>query len=141
MPQTPTQQPTNTNPVTTKKNWEPYYFWIIIIIATATAVGLLIVLMNFKSQQEVLSSELNGIPKGLIKNSGGNKQSTSTPGALLKVCPEELIEDRMPTVSESPETRTAVRSYYIYQGVRREVAEFDASWVKANCTVKKTIAY
>ncbi len=56
--------------------------------------------------------------------------------ALLQTCPDEKIINRMPgpgTVGES--------SYYIVNGERKEIAEYDAAWVAANCTVPEQIVY
>ena len=49
----------------------------------------------------------------------------------LKVCPNELIQNKMPAVYPSINS-----DYYILNGERREISEFDAEWVKANCTVE-----
>ncbi|MDQ2933102.1 MAG: peptidoglycan-binding protein [bacterium] len=54
--------------------------------------------------------------------------------ALLQVCPDEKIINRMP--GTSPAT-----SYYILNGTRYELGEFDLNWVNSNCTVRETIVY
>lgn len=53
-------------------------------------------------------------------------------GELIKDCPEELIIDGMPTA-----VKTHPNEYYIYKGIRREVIEFDTTWVKKNCSNMK----
>lgn len=64
--------------------------------------------------------------------------STSTPVTTkLKVCPDEWIQNNMPTVGESNEER----QYYILNGERKEIAEFDTSWVGQNCNLEKQIVY
>ena len=54
---------------------------------------------------------------------------------LIKDCPEELISNQMPSVGKS----NTVKHYYIYQGFRREVKEFDSVWVSKHCKVKITV--
>ncbi|MES3030823.1 MAG: hypothetical protein V4697_00205 [Patescibacteria group bacterium] len=48
--------------------------------------------------------------------------------SLLHECPDEMIVNRMP--GTEPQS-----SYYIKNGERKEIADYDASWVKNNCTV------
>lgn len=50
---------------------------------------------------------------------------------LLQECPDELIYNKMPSI----EPDTMVRSYYILNGERYEIAEFDEDWVRQNCTI------
>jgi len=73
--------------------------------------------------------------------------SSSTEAAfkvpLLKACPEEKIENIQPASSKYHYTATAgtTTGYYIFKGERREVKEFDASWVSKNCTFPVNIVY
>ena len=60
--------------------------------------------------------------------------SESQQSELIRDCPEEKIINLMPVVGESSEPNT----YFIYKGERRELAEFDLDWVKANCDVTET---
>ncbi|MES2470776.1 MAG: hypothetical protein V4526_00910 [Patescibacteria group bacterium] len=46
----------------------------------------------------------------------------------LHECPDEMIVNKMP--GTSPQS-----SYYIKNGERREISDYDAGWVKRNCTV------
>ncbi|MDP9249155.1 MAG: hypothetical protein M3M85_01430, partial [bacterium] len=57
--------------------------------------------------------------------------------SLLSVCPEEWIQNRMPGIVGD----TTPKEYYIYKGVRRELSEFDVSWVKTNCSITPEITY
>ncbi len=57
--------------------------------------------------------------------------------SLIQECPEEKINNLMPPVPPIPHDR----SYYIYQGTRYEIDEFDADWVKANCDVQEMNVY
>lgn len=52
---------------------------------------------------------------------------------LLKTCPEEWIQNRMPGPG------TNFEEYYIVDGKRRELKEFDLEWVKKNCNIKPTV--
>jgi hypothetical protein len=51
----------------------------------------------------------------------------STNTGLIRSCPDEKIINHMPP---GPET-----SYYIERGKRAEIADYDESWVLANCAV------
>ena len=50
---------------------------------------------------------------------------------LLKECPDEMIWNKMPSSGFS----NIPSSYYIKNGVRSEISEYDGEWVRANCTV------
>lgn len=53
----------------------------------------------------------------------------------LRVCPQEWIVNRMPVVL--PEGKAAPRrEYFILNGQRRELREFDLRWVRANCRLR-----
>lgn len=71
-----------------------------------------------------------------VSGASGSSGSGTTVG-LLRACPEEWIDNQMPTVGTPP----ARRDYYIYQGVRREVSEFDEMWVRENCKLEKQTVY
>lgn len=51
--------------------------------------------------------------------------------SLLRECPDEKIVNRMPAI----EPGDAGNEYYVVDGARREVGEYDAAWVEANCQV------
>lgn len=57
--------------------------------------------------------------------------------ALIQDCPSEKIVNKMPGTVEDSENSPA-REYYIYEGVRREVNEFDPTYVEQNCEVTVT---
>lgn len=56
-----------------------------------------------------------------------------TQNNALKICPEEWIQNRMPGPG------TNVEEYFIIDGMRREMKEFDLEWVKKNCNLKPTV--
>lgn len=66
-----------------------------------------------------------------------NEIDATQPFSKLKVCPEEKIINKMPSIG----TPSGESSYYILNGKRREISEFDADWVKANCQVKEQEVY
>lgn len=53
---------------------------------------------------------------------------------LIKDCPDEKIVNKMPSVGNSNQTN----EYYIYKGERKEINEFDATWISENCKVTVT---
>lgn len=60
------------------------------------------------------------------------------PGSLLRDCPEEWYENRMPGIIGPNDVP---KEYFVYKGVRRELYEFDVNWVKTNCSVKSEAVY
>jgi hypothetical protein len=59
----------------------------------------------------------------------------------LRFCPDEKIVDMMPIVCIQAPCNPIDNSYYIYQGQRRELVDFDTTWVKNNCTVPETVVH
>lgn len=53
---------------------------------------------------------------------------------LLQVCPDEWIQNKMPSTDAQ-----SANEYFIYEGKRREIKEFDMEWVKKNCSIKPQI--
>ncbi len=81
---------------------------------------------------KALAGMTAGVSLILLASCASNKSSE-----LLKECPEEKIINRMPVVGK-PDTPT---EYYILNGERREINEFDTAWVRKNCEVKETVVY
>lgn len=60
----------------------------------------------------------------------------------IRDCPEIMIDNRMPQIiDENATTTIPPRQYYIYKGERREIAEFDTTWVNRNCDVEVQVVY
>lgn len=53
----------------------------------------------------------------------------------LQECPDEWIENRMPGMPEGDEANT--EQYFIVDGERRELSEFDVTWVIESCPVNE----
>ncbi len=58
--------------------------------------------------------------------------------SLLQVCPTEKIINKMPTIYPNQNSSS---TYYILNGVRRELTEFDQNWVGTNCAVPIQTVY
>jgi len=56
----------------------------------------------------------------------------------LRVCPDSWIENRMPSVSN---THNEKKQYFIVNGERREIDDYDLDWIKENCNIKPQIVY
>ncbi len=55
----------------------------------------------------------------------------------LRQCPDKWIDNQMPSTDKiKPETQ-----YFIFNGERRELNEFDIEWVQKNCNLKKQIVF
>lgn len=59
----------------------------------------------------------------------------------IKDCPSEKIVNYMPVMCIRAPCPAIDNSYYIYNGVRKEISDFDANYVKNSCNVKETIVY
>lgn len=57
----------------------------------------------------------------------------------IKDCPSEKIINMMPVMCIRAPCPAIDNSYYIYNGVRKEITDFDANYVKNNCSVKETV--
>ncbi len=55
----------------------------------------------------------------------------------LQLCPDEWIENRMPSAG----TPSQADQYFILNGERRELKDFDLEWIRKNCSVKPQIVY
>jgi len=56
----------------------------------------------------------------------------------MQECPDEWIQDRMPTVGGYDDKEG---EYFIKDGKRMEISEFDLQWVNENCNIKPKIVY
>lgn len=54
---------------------------------------------------------------------------------LIQDCPEKLIINGMPSVDSK---QKLPNRYYIYKGFRKEIKEFDSTWVSKHCKIKET---
>lgn len=67
--------------------------------------------------------------------------STSTSN-LIKACPSEKIINLMPVVCiTTPCLPQPTNEYYIYNGQRKEISDFDANYVRYYCSVPETKVY
>ena len=64
-------------------------------------------------------------------------QSTKT--NKLQVCPQAWIQNKMPRILEDKDNNP--REYFVLEGKRRELSEFDLDWVKSNCKIQPTKVY
>jgi len=71
---------------------------------------------------------------GIISCCAKKKNNSVNSSTLLRVCPEEWIQNKMPGLEEQE-----AKEYFILDGKRRELKEFDMEWVKKNCTIKPQI--
>jgi hypothetical protein len=71
---------------------------------------------------------------GITSCCAKKKNNSENSSTLLRVCPEEWIQNKMPSTDAQ-----SANEYFIYEGKRREIKEFDMEWVKKNCTIKPQI--
>lgn len=51
----------------------------------------------------------------------------------LRQCPDEWIDNQMP----STDPNKSKTQYFLLNGERRELEEFDIEWIQKNCNLKK----
>lgn len=56
---------------------------------------------------------------------------------LIQACPDEWIEDRMPTIDDDG----SPRDYFIIDGERKETKNYDVEWIQNNCMAEVQYAY
>jgi len=57
-------------------------------------------------------------------------------------CPDLLFQNKMPMACDTVEECDAlIREYYIVDGKRKELTDFDSEWVEQNCDVKVEAVY
>lgn len=61
--------------------------------------------------------------------------------AKKRGCPEEWISNQMPRSVEPGSQNEPPSEYYIVDGKRAELTEYDTAWVEQNCNIKKEIVY
>lgn len=59
-------------------------------------------------------------------------------GEQLQICPDEWYDNQMPTI-ECDDCTGSQNEYFILDGARRELAEFDLGWVVSNCDIEPTV--
>lgn len=69
----------------------------------------------------------------------GIKPRVNTPNlkAKLQQCPDKWIDNQMP----STDPKKLETQYFILNGERRELYEFDAEWIQKNCSLKKQVVF
>ena len=58
------------------------------------------------------------------------------PPKFLQVCPDSKIANKMPTVGT-----TSSEEYFVMNGARYELDQFDLNWVATHCTVPTHTVY
>ncbi len=52
----------------------------------------------------------------------------------LKICPDQWYDNKMPTTVGNKNSNS---QYFVLDGKRRELSEFNLNWIKNNCDVNK----
>ena len=73
------------------------------------------------------------------KNTPGQIDSITPIGIhLIRNCPDEYVMNAMP--GDCMSKSKISNFYYIYKGQRKEIGDFDTSWVRKNCTVRTIVS-
>lgn len=98
---------------------------IILLVLLLVILGLLYVIFG------------NNINKTKnIENNLEAEQGAKIRNEMSQVgCPDEMIVNKMPSVIDDSGVIPPPKAYYIKDGKRVEMADYDAVWVNANCEV------
>ncbi len=107
----------------------------IALIVAVVIFALVVVYPAFSNRSETLIPPITEQP---IIPTPTPTPAPPQPVGLLRVCPEQWYVDLMPSTIGLDGTSN---EYFVYKGTRRELSEFDVSWVKANCAVKPENVY
>lgn len=78
----------------------------------------------------------------LMAGCKSKEKASDVADGKIRDCPEMMIDNRMPQIiNDDSEISVTPRKYYIYKGERREIAEFDTTWVNRNCDVEVQVVY
>lgn len=56
-----------------------------------------------------------------------------------QICPDAWYVNQMPMIEPIDGESSPSNEYFIVDGERRELEEFDVTWIQENCTVQKQI--
>ena len=70
-----------------------------------------------------------------------NNTQTAINSKKLKVCPDEWIDDQMPGIGVVGSESQKQRMYFILNGERMEMSEFDIEWVRGNCNIEPQVVF
>lgn len=76
---------------------------------------------------------------GLSPDNSGSKQVVAPTDSLIRKCPQAWYVDAIPWVGDAKERPP--REYLIIDDQRVELSQADTVWIKANCTVQKSVLH
>ena len=80
-----------------------------------------------------LLSGCSNLPDEKETNKNEPEVPTSTPTSeKLKICPDEWVVNKMPTTGTKKNEQ-----YFIIDGKRQEIENFDIDWIESNCKIEK----
>ncbi|HEX8974201.1 MAG TPA: hypothetical protein VF817_01790 [Patescibacteria group bacterium] len=94
---------------------------VIIVVALLAVVAALLI---GKKANAPSSSE----------NTSQSEKNISLPQNKLQQCPSEWVNNAMPGIDDKS---VEPKEYFILNGQRRELDEFDLDWVRKNCNLQK----
>lgn len=102
-----------------------------LIILLVAAFTILLIVPESKYSNTNQSSNTSDV----MKSKDTDKQSLET--AKRQECPDQWYENRMPSDNSS-----AINTqYFIINGERMEITDFDMEWIASNCSVEIEYVY
>ncbi|MCK5460988.1 hypothetical protein KAI58_03310 [Candidatus Gracilibacteria bacterium] len=92
---------------------------------------------------EIPFETIEACENSCLKDEEKSSISAKNETTLIQKCPTQKIINKMPMIISSPEDmkKFPARQYFIYNGSRMEIEDFDASFLKANCTIPEMVVH
>jgi hypothetical protein len=88
-------------------------------------IVLIVIFAIQRSQKETLSPTVPTIPP-----------TPSVPDKIQE-CPEAWYKNMMPIIVDDPQDAKHAGEYFIVNGQKREISEYDVEWIVDNCEVNQ----
>jgi len=66
-------------------------------------------------------------------------RNTSIISGKKRVCPDAWIDNQMPSVKDDKTVN--LRQYFVIDGERQEMGDYDLDWIRINCNIKPQTVY
>lgn len=81
----------------------------------------------------VVVAAIGGVSFYILNANKSGEPNGTQESTLIQECPDEWIHDRMPRIGEGNDPPA---QYFIIDGQRKEIKDYDVAWIEANCNVK-----
>lgn len=111
-------------------------------VVMALAAGVFLYRTTQQSVVEQPPVDKPVVQEPMLENNELEKTEKVSPGSdqpsLIRQCPDEWYENRMPS---EPGGNNTERQYFVINGERKEIKDYDITWIKNNCSVQVQYVY